>query len=230
MSNYDLSDYVDVKQRLILFHQTYPTGSIQFEFKGVCEHNPDFIWGIAYAYRTPDDTRPGIGTAQELRVGRTSFTRGSELMNLESSCWGRSIGSLGLGLDKGIATRQEIELARDRNAGGSEPEPTPPAVTAPPNDPWDMPYLKTGESADIRHRDNPLVMTEKQYKYIKACFNGAIGAMTDFVNAWKHDNGVDEADKLTRTQASSLIDELKTLGYVPVSRNRKDIDPDVTAE
>ena len=36
---------------------------------------------VAAAYRTPDDSRPGIGTAWEVFPGRTPYTAGSELMN-----------------------------------------------------------------------------------------------------------------------------------------------------
>jgi hypothetical protein len=60
---YDISDYVDVKTRIELLYKKYENASIQFEFKGVMDGNPDFIWGIAYVYRNPDDPRPATGTA-----------------------------------------------------------------------------------------------------------------------------------------------------------------------
>jgi len=50
--SYDISDYVDVKTRIELLYKKYENASIQFEFKGVMEGNPDFIWGIAYV-QTP---------------------------------------------------------------------------------------------------------------------------------------------------------------------------------
>jgi len=49
--SYDISDYVDVKTRIELLYKKFENASIQFEFKGVMEGNPDFIWGIAYVYR-----------------------------------------------------------------------------------------------------------------------------------------------------------------------------------
>ena len=82
---FNMADYVDVKERITLFYEKYPEGSLQFEFKGILESNPDMIWGIAYAYRTPDDVRPGTGTAAELAIGKTNFTKFSELQNLETS-------------------------------------------------------------------------------------------------------------------------------------------------
>ena len=112
--SYDISDYVDVKTRIELFYKKFPEGSIQFEFMGIMPGNPDFIWGIARAYRHPEDPRPFTGTCSELAKGSTNFTRGSELANLETSCIGRSIGSAGLGLGKSMASKQEVASAQAR--------------------------------------------------------------------------------------------------------------------
>lgn len=115
MSGFDLVDYVDVKERLRLFYARYPEGSVQFELVDVRDiGGKTVLIGRALAYRSPDDPRPGIGTAWELVPGTTPYTRGSELMNLETSCWGRAVGSLGIGLDRGIATMQEVAFARAR--------------------------------------------------------------------------------------------------------------------
>jgi hypothetical protein len=112
--SYDISDYVDVKTRIELLYKKYENASIQFEFKGVMEGNPDFIWGIAYVYRHPEDPRPATGTCSELAQGKTAFTRGSELANLETSAIGRAIGALGIGLGKSMATKQEVNAAQAR--------------------------------------------------------------------------------------------------------------------
>lgn len=111
---YDLGDYVDVKTRIERFREIYPEGSLQFEFKGQMPGSSEYIWGIAYAYRTPDDQRPAMGTASEAAQGKTAFTRGSELANLETSCWGRALGSLGIGISNGLASKQEVENAKQR--------------------------------------------------------------------------------------------------------------------
>ena len=58
-----------------------------------------WVMGSACAYRTPDDQRPGVGTAWELVPGTTNFTRGSEIQNLETSACGRAIGTLGIGIE-----------------------------------------------------------------------------------------------------------------------------------
>lgn len=112
-----LDNYVDVPQRIKLFYEKFPEGSLQMDSNIRFEYvdNQVIVIGQAFAYRYPDDPKPGVGTAQEYLPGKTAFTRGSELQNLETSCWGRAIGSLGIGIDKSIATREEVELAIERN-------------------------------------------------------------------------------------------------------------------
>ena len=118
MAGFDLDSYTTVQERIAEFYKTFPNGSLQFEFKGILDGSPQMMWGIAYAYRTPNDERPGIGTAAELIEGKTPYTRGSELQNLETSAWGRCLAALGLGLSKGIASKQEVQAAKDRQAPG----------------------------------------------------------------------------------------------------------------
>lgn len=130
--SYDISDYVDVKTRLELFYAKYPEGSIQFEYKGIMEGNPDFIWGVATAYRNPEDPRPATGTCSELAQGKTAFTRGSELANLETSAIGRAIGAFGIGLGKSMATKQEVNSAKARQVTPAAPEVDPWAITDEP--------------------------------------------------------------------------------------------------
>jgi hypothetical protein len=112
-----LENYVDVPQRIKLFYEKYPEGSLQMDpdlqFQTVGDQV--IVIGRAYAYRNPTDEKPGVGTAQEYLPGKTNFTRGSEIQNLETSCWGRAIGALGIGIDKAIATKEEVQLAIERN-------------------------------------------------------------------------------------------------------------------
>jgi len=112
-----LENYVDVPQRIKLFYEKYPEGSLQMDpdlqFQTVGDQI--IVIGRAYAYRNAQDEKPGVGTAQEYLPGKTNFTRGSEIQNLETSCWGRAIGALGIGIDKAIASKEEVELAMERN-------------------------------------------------------------------------------------------------------------------
>jgi hypothetical protein len=112
--SYDISDYVDVKTRIEMLYAKYPQASIQFEYMGVMEGNPDFIWGIARVFKSPEDLLPCTGTCSELAQGKTAFTRGSELANLETSAIGRAIGAMGIGLGKSMATKQEVNSAKAR--------------------------------------------------------------------------------------------------------------------
>lgn len=131
---FDLSNYVDVKTRIKMFYERFPEGSLQFEFKGTLGEN---IWGVAFAYRTPDDPRPATGTASELAKGKTAYTNGSELMNLETSAIGRAIGNLGIGIEAGMATKDEVEFAKERQR----------EIPTAPYDPWEADKLGTVEQA-----------------------------------------------------------------------------------
>ena len=110
-----MGNYVQVVDRIKLFYARYPEGSLQMGTPTFIDiGDQKWVMGRAYAYRTPDDQRPGVGTAWEIVPGTTNFTRGSEIQNLETSCWGRAIGSLGLGIEASIATLDEVEQAKER--------------------------------------------------------------------------------------------------------------------
>lgn len=85
-------DYVDVATRIRDFKNEYPTGSLQqvrVEFHTIGSQT--FVLYVAACYRTPDDERPGIGSAWEPVPGKTPYTKDSELMVAETSAWGRAI-------------------------------------------------------------------------------------------------------------------------------------------
>ncbi len=115
MSKPYVSDYVEVAERLAEFLDRYPDGSLQMDPPQLLEINGEqVLWARAYAYRTPDDPRPGIGTCSEAYPGKTTFTRGSEIANLETSAWGRAMAALGIATKKGIATGHEVRAAKSR--------------------------------------------------------------------------------------------------------------------
>jgi hypothetical protein len=62
----------------------------------------------AAAYRTPDDPRPGIGTAWEPIPGPTPFTKDSEVQNAETAAWGRALIAIGASTKNGIASKEEV--------------------------------------------------------------------------------------------------------------------------
>jgi hypothetical protein len=127
-----LDDYVDVATRIAEFRDQYPEGRLRpadpakpYEIKQVqgFDQGGDviqqtFIVVVAAAFRDAGDTEPGIGMAWEVFPGRTSFTRGSELMNAETSAWGRAIiATLASDSRKGVASREEV---RNRQAERGE--------------------------------------------------------------------------------------------------------------
>jgi hypothetical protein len=107
---FSLQDYIDVAERISHFNERYPEGSLQtvsWSVETVGERL--FVVYCAAAYRTPDDRRPGHGTAWEPFPGGTPYTRDSELMNAETAAWGRAIVACGLTSNRRIASRQEVQ-------------------------------------------------------------------------------------------------------------------------
>lgn len=156
-----LDDYIDVPERIAEFREKYPEGSLQpanpkkpFRLETITvtltmedgshiQAPKTFIVYGAAAYRTPDDQRPGIGFAWETVPGLTPYTRNSELMNAETSAWGRAIvATLAADSKRGIATRSEVAARRaereeplaqaPRNGVGPGPSPAgTPGPTSP---------------------------------------------------------------------------------------------------
>lgn len=112
MSKFDdrLADYVDVKERVRLFYERHPEGRLTTYEVSVTREPDDVprVWVHAQAYRTPDDPHPGDGWSWMALPGSTPYTRGSEIENAETSAWGRAIGALGIGIDKSIASADEV--------------------------------------------------------------------------------------------------------------------------
>jgi hypothetical protein len=100
---FNLDDYIDVPERIKQFSAKFPNGSLQSEITRL----EDGWLCKAYAYRTADDPRPGIGHAFEPAPGKTPYTKDSEAMNAETSAWGRAIVALGFET-KNIASANEV--------------------------------------------------------------------------------------------------------------------------
>jgi hypothetical protein len=120
MSDYTdrMADYVPVNERIDAFKTAFPDGSLQSE---IVELTADRVTVKAYAYRTIDDERPGIGHSSLEIPGRTPYTKGSEIENAETSAWGRAIAALGFEVKRGIASAEEARNKQsERRAGGGE--------------------------------------------------------------------------------------------------------------
>ena len=127
---FELGDYIEVKDRIRIFYEFYAGGRLTTEEVRATREPDDKprIWVKAAAYRSPDDTHPGIGWSWIELPGSTPYTKGSELENAETSAWGRAIAALGILISGGIASGQEV---RSKAA----PEPAKPARNAASNQP-----------------------------------------------------------------------------------------------
>jgi hypothetical protein len=170
-----------------------------------------WVIGRAYAYRTPDDPRPGIGTAWEIVPGTTPFTRGSEIQNLETSAWGRAIGALGIGIDASIATLDEVQQAKERSKVMHTTE-------AIPDDPWQTQTDTPAPSYRAPTKGSSMYpATPGQVKAIHAIL-GKQGTRDDIdklaaVNAWltsMNKEAVTTIADVNKHDASGLIDSLQT--------------------
>jgi hypothetical protein len=121
-----LGDYVEVKDRIGMFYEAHPDGRLVTDRVELWQDDEiPRIVVKALAYRTADDPHPGVGWSWMLLPGSTPYTRGSELENTETSAWGRAIGSLGIGINGGIASAQEVR----NKAGEADREPEPETTT-----------------------------------------------------------------------------------------------------
>src|SRR6266540_3186289 len=112
MPSFSLDSYIDFAERITLFSEKHPEGSLnsRWEIREIADRT--FIVCEAWAYRTPDDPRPGHGLAWEPFPGPTPYTKESELMNAQTSAWGRAIVAVGIVANCSIASRQEVQARR----------------------------------------------------------------------------------------------------------------------
>ena len=123
MSNF-AADYVDVAERIRIFRDAYPEGSLRpadparpFWVENIDGIGLRLVY-VAAAYRHPEDPAPGIGSAWEPLPGKTPYTRDSELMVAETSAWGRAIvAALAADTKRGVASADEVRARK--------PEPKP---------------------------------------------------------------------------------------------------------
>jgi len=115
-------DYIDVATRIVEFREKFPEGSLQqVKYEFVTVNNKDWVVYTAAAYRSPDDQRPGIGTAWEPIPGPTNFTRDSEVQNAETAAWGRAmVAALAVDTKKGIASSEEVRNRQTKSTATSK--------------------------------------------------------------------------------------------------------------
>ena len=207
----DLQGYVEVKDRIVTFREKHPEGCLRpvnpeqpysLELLRVGEDELCYIVYAAAAYRSPTDPMPGIGVAWEPFPGRTPYTRNSELMNAETSAWGRAIVAA-LAADAGpVATAEDVKRRRDdgdKAAAKVTPKPGPGAATEPQ-------IRKLHALAkDLGRTDDDLYATaSKRYS-------------------------VEHLHQLTKAQASEMIEGFQALLDNRAGKTRKDQTEEVAA-
>jgi hypothetical protein len=111
-AGFDPATYNTVAERIEAFIAKYPDGSLQAEVIELSDHR---VVMRGLAYRSPEDTHPGIGHSAMPIPATNTMLRNSEIETAETSAWGRAIAALGFEVKKGVATSNEIEAKKGSN-------------------------------------------------------------------------------------------------------------------
>ena len=100
-------DYIPVNERIKAFRFIYPRGQILTEIigleNGICTMKAEVY----------DDNGKLLATGHAQEKETSSFiNKTSFIENCETSCIGRALGSLGIGLDNGFASYEEVANAK----------------------------------------------------------------------------------------------------------------------
>ena len=114
---FSMDGYVDVAERIRQLREKHPEAVLRpwnpsEPFKIMNIGNREFIVYTAACYRTPDDPTPAVAVAAEPAVGKTSYTRDSEVMNAETSAWGRAIVACLAADTQKVASLDEVRNRR----------------------------------------------------------------------------------------------------------------------
>jgi hypothetical protein len=197
MTGFNLDNYVDVPTRLGMALQKYPDLRIQETQREIIEM-PDkscFIRCTVTVWRDAADSIPAIASACEIYPGRTPYTKMSENEVGFTSALGRALGYMGFGINKSIASRNEVEAAQSRQPTGRL------APVVPLHD------------VEVPFPDEPQreYATPKQLGMMRALANGQ-GLKGDdlktFISATLN-REVHTSGELTKRDISKVIDALK---------------------
>ena len=172
MSGFNLGDYKEVSDRIPEFYQKYPEGRIASIGKPevVTVGAKTFIGVTVGVWRTPDDPQPCVASAWEPFPGATSYTKDSEMMNAETSAWGRALVAAGI-LAKGekIASRNEV---RNRTAEKNAPTRETPRAGTEPAAPAEMAGSRADSTPAPSGAPSPASILERARPHVKPESNG----------------------------------------------------------
>jgi hypothetical protein len=196
MSAFNLGDYVDVPTRLAEALKRWPNLRIQ-ETRPVVivtVDNQAFVEISCTVWRDDTDPIPTTAWCWEPIPGRTPYTKGSEMMNASTSCLGRALGFLGMGIGKSIASRNEVQAR----------QPAVVAEVTPIRDDLEQPF---GDTTDTKQYASP-----KQRGMIRAkAFEKKIGTS----DLMPHINNLlgtqyTSIEALDKREASTVIESLQS--------------------
>jgi hypothetical protein len=123
-----IEGYVDVAERIRQLREKHPEAVLRpynpaEPFKIMEIGGREFIVYTAACFRSPDDPMPAVAVAAEPAVGKTNFTRDSEVMNAETSAWGRAIVACLAADTQKIASMEEVRNRQVEHPAAGAPKP-----------------------------------------------------------------------------------------------------------
>jgi len=194
MNAFNLGDYVDVPTRLAQALKQFPDLRIQ-ETKPiiVTVDNQQYVEISCTVWRDANDLLPTVAYCWEPIPGKSPFTKGSEMMNASTSCLGRALGFLGMGIGKSIASRNEVQAR----------QPATVAQVSPIRADLEQPF---GDTTDTKQYASP-----KQRGMIRAkAFEKKIGTaeLMPYINKLLK-NEYSSIEALSKQEASQVIESLQ---------------------
>jgi hypothetical protein len=169
-------NYAEVAQRIKAFRKLYPEGSIETEIvslkDGVClmkaivKNENGTVLGTGYAFEKEDSSF----------INKTSF-----IENCETSAVGRALGMLGIGIDAGFASYEEVANAQLNQEQSAQPA---------------QPATKTSTTSTKK-------ISEKQIALISQLYT------QDEINTMISRIGVESLSEISLAQASKMISARK---------------------
>ena len=99
-------EYVEVNERLKYFRNNYPNFTLTSEIT----HIDSEMVVVKASIIDPDWVTKATGHAHEEKsssyINKTSYVE-----NCETSAWGRALANFGIGIDSGVASADEVEIA-----------------------------------------------------------------------------------------------------------------------